>query len=89
MEDEVERESPLGIAELGIGLRPANFRNNFVRSKSAAERAGDDMLDQDVERRRHRHARFDRSFGGSFARSLTSFASPCINCESRSSSLRR
>ena len=66
--DEVERELPFVVGQRGIGARAADFVAQRIRHEAAAERAGDEVLDQHVLRRGERRARLDRARGRGLAR---------------------
>ena len=66
--DEVERPLPLRGVERAIRVRAADFAQQRVRLEAAAERAGDEVLHEHVERAFHRHARLDAPLGRRGAR---------------------
>ena len=54
VQDEVQRELPIGVGEFRVRLRPADLGPQLVRLEAAAQRASDQMLDQRVLRCRAR-----------------------------------
>ena len=68
VDDEIERPLPLVVGQRRVRVRAAHLGPQLVRREAAAERAGDEMLDQHVERRVERHARLDRAAARRVAR---------------------
>ncbi len=68
VDDEVHRELPFVVGEVAVRVRTPDFGAEQLRSEPAAQRAGDEMLHQDIERLRERQARLDRACTRGFAR---------------------
>ena len=66
--DEVERPAPVVVGERAVGVRRAHLGEERFRLEAAAQRAGDEVLHQHVERPVERDARLDHAFGGRLAR---------------------
>ena len=80
VDDEVERPLPLGVRQRGVRVRVADFAQQLVRREAAAERAGDEVLDEDVERRRAAATRgsMRRSAAASRAAAASTSSSACV-----------
>ena len=68
VDDEVEREAPVVRRQVGVRVRAPDLAQQRVGREAAAQRTGDEVLDQHVERGDERDARLERARGGSLAR---------------------
>src|SRR5688572_17706974 len=65
---EIHHPRPLRVGELRIRPRGAHFANQLIRVEPAAERDGDDVLDEQVEWTLDGKTRFDRARFDTIAR---------------------